>query len=238
MSASLSIADPVNPNTQVTVDPTNAAARASLRPLDHAPQGQTQGGHYRASLIVVQSGTVAGYPANSIFMSLKWTSTNMLFVLKRIRASMVCTTTIATAIPDFQFFKYRGATTAPSGVTGETTFAPATGQKNRTSNMANSQNINCRYLNAAGGASPAGLTAENGKSNEAQPFATGAFVPIALAAPTGAPQVDFYNDSENGGHPFVLGFNEGIEGQFITAQGTTTVCKFYLDIEWAEVAVL
>ena len=228
MSAQVTVAqgDPVS-TAAVTVDPTNSASRTSLRPLDHSPAGQVQGGHYRASVLLTPNASLS---AAGVWFSLRWTPTNMLFVLKRIRGVFVILTTITTGTPnDLAFFKYTGATATGSG---GTTFAPASGQKSRTSNMANSLNTAMRFIASTV------LTADTGKTNDGKPFAQAGFTlpSLTVAGTTSAP-LEFYKEDATGQHPIVLGANEGIEGQVVTANATSGTTQIYLDIEWAEVAV-
>lgn len=218
-----------NDNVISQVDPTHAATRVNLRPLEHSTQG-IQGGHYK--LVALYSNTAAKPAAASDIMSLRWTDTRMFFVLKRV-AMIGITTTLYTAAgtQDMALYRATGFSASPSGGTQVAPVA-AGGQAMRTNNMKKSG------LDGSSGvlfvSSGDTLTAGT-RTLDTQPLG---YISYPNGAAVGSPwQYDLFEVRDFGEHPLVLGANEGIVIQTPIGNAQAAgVTKYAIIMEWAEVA--
>lgn len=223
-------------------DPTHLASRVSVRPLEYKNGSQILG-HYRA---VTFSGAVASISAAGILASLRWADASRYFVLQRLAANIEVLTAITTApVFDLAAFVFRGSTGNATGSGSSTLTGGANNQKNLV-------NMSGTLLTASGGelrtiGTTTALTAAAGKTNDGAPFGA-AFLPVisavtatgtAVAVPVGAAYnsgwTNLYSIDSPYQHPIVLGVNEGIEVQVITANNTTGTVKYGFLWEWAEV---
>lgn len=203
-------------------------------------------GHYRAMNAALA--TTSGVPAAaSIWFSGIYGGPN-LAVITRFAMAVELTTAKAVASPfDFSLFLFRGATGKASG-TG-TVVMSLSGQQMRP-NMASTQWANGANgeMRTIGGSLTAGCAAATGKTNSASPIGGAVFNPIysttatgtATALPVGAnvgsPAFqDLYVLQPGVSHPPVLGTNDGLELQRITAGATSADISCLFLIEWAEV---
>src|SRR5882762_498137 len=118
-------------NIDVQVDPTANALRTSTRPLEHQ-QGGNPGGIY--ALVATYSSTAAKPAAASDVLSLRWTDSNLLFVLLRVAVSTITSSLFSAAgVQDVSLSVARAFTVSPSA--GTQIIPLAGGQVVRSSNM-------------------------------------------------------------------------------------------------------
>ena len=213
--------------TQVQkVDPSQMAARVSLRPLEWAdPNFGTLLGHYRAVLV---SGATNSLAAAAVLASLRWAPNNY-FVLLRL-AMWAGIQTALTAVADMNevnAFVFRGSTS--NAAAGTAVALTGNNQKNRVT-MAPSLVADLRVATAAA------VTAAGGKTNDAVPFGSGGLAFPAITIGSVAPKVELYKWDALGQHPQVLAPNEGIEIQNANTGPTVGAVRYFFDLEWAEVA--
>jgi hypothetical protein len=211
------------------IDALYGALRTSVRPLDYTAAGTGRVlGHYS---IGMTSGAVTGVASGGILWSLQWADSASLFVLERIRVGAAITTgfTAGQAV-DVDAIVARGFSTPD---TGGTSFTPIAGfQKMRTS-MGNSLVNDLRISTTAA------LAGGGTKTNDFAPFVS---APIPLGqSPTVAnvgiaSTVTLYECTALGQHPVVLAKNEGLNLRVVTAMGAGGVVKYYVSLDWAEVA--
>lgn len=214
-------------NIEAQVDPTHNALRVNLRPTEHAQAG-TIGGHFNA--VFSFSNTAAGPAANSDLLSLRWTDSKMLFVLKKVVFNLAVTTAFTTAqAVDAALYKATAFTASPSGGTA---LAPASvAQRSRSANMAGSLIGNTGIGQISSGAA---LTAG---TRTLDTYPSG-YAAIAATATVGAAgQATIFDVRDFGVHPIVLGANEGIVIQNTIANGAAGVAKYSFTMSWAEVPV-
>src|SRR6266702_3062420 len=97
-----------NPGVVQEVDPTNRAARVSIRPLEHQTlQGKTLG-HYRAAAV---TGTTVSVGANGNLSYIRWTDPTNFLVLIRCKATISVPAAITAAtVVDLGVFVGRAST--------------------------------------------------------------------------------------------------------------------------------
>src|SRR5712671_4156534 len=86
----------LNPPVAAVIDPSSAALRASLRPLEYSYPGSI-GGHYRIALPL--TGGLTGIGAGGIILGFRWapaTTPGLFAILKRISATAGTRTTAGT----------------------------------------------------------------------------------------------------------------------------------------------
>lgn len=215
-----------NDDVQAQVDPTFEAVRTSLRPLDWAAPGSSGGGHFFAS---AASGALTGVAANGPVYSVRWTDSAHVLVLLRLSLTYYITTAYTTAqMNDFDLIRATAFTTSDSGGSAVTPL------RKRNSAMGNTLVADARISSA--GALTAGTRTLDGTS-----YRFVADGPPNIAIPTatvGIPRQELllYDLLAHGGHPLVLGPNEGFLVRMLTAMGAAGVIKLYVNAEWAEVA--
>lgn len=217
----------LTPQTAQVVDPSFAAARASLRPLEYAFPGQTFG-HYRAV-----GSTAAGlFTANVNLANLRFApATGSPFaVLLRLRASLaVAVAVTAQRLDPLAAFIARGYTVQ------ETTSITALTLSGNNARLRTSMGTPITTLGVASAA--AGLTGGT-RAIDANPIGHAGLSGAAIAAVgTGQLAQDVYKWDTLAGHPPVLAPNEGVLLQWgATALATGTVVVT-VEWEWAEALV-
>lgn len=219
-------------------DTTYDAVRTSSRPIEYG-----SGGAYR---VVTNSGAAAsiGAGASGILASLWWkTASPFKFVLTRLAVNMEVLSNITAApVFDVAAFITRNITAASSG-SGSSTWTGLGGKMQ--GSMPNSR------LVADGGelrtlGTTTALTAAAGKTNDALSFGQAYFGTLYNSSATGTAVLitvgagvqpggfqDLYN-FQTSNHPIVLGQNDGLEIQTITANNTTGTVKYGFLFEWVE----
>lgn len=220
------LCDPTG-NVNWQVEESFQAGRTTERPTDFAPIGGsagTNGGHYRT---VLRTGLTTGLTANQPIVSIRWTQSNLFFVLLRWITRMNLNTAFGTAqLIDFQLFIARGFTAVDSG--GTTSIPGAGMQKVRDSGgnaMSNSLVGDMRV--AATGTLTAGT-----RTLDTQPIGDAMFTTTNVLGNCDTQEV--YAAIARGQHPVVLGNNEGLIGQVPTAQGSTGKVVYTHIIDWCE----
>ena len=214
-------------STQVMeVDRLHAAARVSIRPLDHESAEGIILGHYRAfgqtSAIAPNAGVVLGLA--------RWTDTSRFAVITRVYTCLTVVTAVTAQRTDpLLLLPTRGYTVA------ETTNVTAVNIGGN--NAKNRVNMGTALMSSVSVASNAAGMTGGTKTNDATPIGAVAFGPAAIAAlGTGIAVQDLYRYDKLAEHPFVLSANEGLLltwGTTTLATGTVTVG---FGIDWAEVA--
>lgn len=202
---------------------------------------QTVLGHYAVGQ---KSGTTLTIGAGGILGSIRWAPTlaNTFAVLMRIKASYAITTAVTTAtIMDLQAIIARGFTvdftTASTAINLSTT--------GKTNQMRGSMS---QSQMGANGPRICTTTVMSGQTAtaDAAPFAVATLPTLApstatgtaVALPIGAavPMATLYEWTGLGQHPVVLGNNEGVFIETVTAGPITTGgVSYYFQWEWAEV---
>jgi hypothetical protein len=219
---------PLNPQTAVVVDPTAAAMRATLKPMEYQYPGAL-GGHYRLALPL--TGGLTGIGSGGIILGFRWnpTTPGLLAVLKRISASAATRTTAGSTAFALAFDAVKVTGYSVQHSSGGAAVAFAASQKMRSS-MGNSQAA-VYYSNGAtvisGGTGVADTLAFGVWQFDEQPVTTGV---IRMGTPG-----DIYKDDTQAAHAMVFGPNEGFYIRFAAAQGTSAVNDAVVNIEWAEV---
>jgi hypothetical protein len=214
------VESPSNSRVLQEVDPSFAAARLSLRPLEFKQYNGHLGGHYRAAL---STGLVTGVAAGGALVSFRWTNPDRVAVLLRAIVQASLTTAFGTAQETSVDLVRVNAFTAPD--TGGT--AVALGNDARLSpNMGPSQVSDLRV------ATTAALGAGTGVAESA---ALGASI-LPLGNTLGASARDVLFDALAGQeHPLVLTPGSGFRIRNLFAQGATGVVRFNFSLLWAEV---
>jgi len=214
------------PGSRLAVDPTFGAARVGIRPLDYglAGLGGKILGHYRASMM---TGLTTGIAANGAILSLRWADTVRLFVPTRIQVGCAITTafTAAQAL-DAEAIIARAFTASD---TGGTAILLTNDQQKMRGIMGSSLVTDLRVATTA--ALGAGTRTLDGVGIGITSF------PNTNGLGSGSSLVDLYAFSAYH-HPPAIALNEGLIVRLPTAQGAVGVVKYYLVLEWAEVAAI
>ena len=218
---------PLNPQTGAIVDPSSAAMRATLKPLEYQYQGAL-GGHYRLALPL--TGGLTGIGAGGIILGFRWapTTPGLLAILKRISASAATRTTAGSTAFALAFDAVKVTGYSAQHNAGGAAVSFGSGQKMRSS-MGNTQAA-VYYSNSStvisGGTGVADTNAFGIWQFDEQPVTTGV---IRMGVPG-----DIYKDDTQAAHAEVFGPNEGFYIRFAAAQGTSAVTDAVVMIEWAE----
>lgn len=218
-----------NDNIFEQVDPTHLSGRLSLRPDEHAGQGQPIGGHY--NLACSYSNTAAKPAAGSDVFSLRWADSKMLFLLRRFSVWVVGTTAYtATLNQDLAIYRATGFSVAASA---GTQVVPVAGSQQR----ARLGNMGQTLISGTSGLlwiSSGDLLTVGTRTLDTQPFG---YVAWQNTITTSAvPFLGILYEQRNGQHPILLGPNEGLVVQ--TPLGNTQaagVSKYTFVMEYAEV---
>lgn len=237
--ASLGIGDGLGGTGVLACDTSFAAARMSMRPVDHLARG-----HYRAAVASGASVSVGAGTSGIIANFMPPTSSSLLFVLTGIQFGYEVLTAVTTATPiDLQAFHYSGATAVSAG-TGSTLGVPT---KMRAT-MAPSAILNLTTsgeIRAIG--TGTGLTAATGKTNDGGPFAMACGQILTNVSATGTavlvtagnaiPMTTLYAPNMAAGeHPLVMTGGEGVEIQTVTAGPVSGTAKLIFVFTWMELA--
>lgn len=221
--------------SELLIEPQMQAARTRNVPLDYVFGGRVMG-QYRASFI---TGTTVSIAAGGILAYMRVDDKTSYVAIQKITAAVAVSAAITVVtLADLAAFIARGSTAAGSG--GAALTMGVNNKKRRV--MADSLVSDIRV------ATTAALTRPTTASPDAQPFAAACF-PLKVSPDIGAtaaatcavgvasPIVELYKaDTANGEHPILLGLNEHLELQEFTAGPVTGGLKWYITIDWAEVA--
>jgi hypothetical protein len=223
------------PGTEMLIDPQFQGARTRNVPLDYMFGGRVLG-QYRASFV---TGVTVSIAAGGILAYLRNDDKSTYIVVQKITASVAVAAAITAAtVADLAAFIGRGSTAVGSG--GNALTLAVNNKKRRI--MGDSILADVRV------ATTGALTRPTTAAADAQPFAAAAF-PLKVSPDIGAtaatgvavgvasPIIELYKpDVQNGEHPIVLSLNEHVELQQLSAGPVTGGLKWYLTIDWAEVA--
>lgn len=218
-----------NASVEAQVDPTFNALRANLRPTEYMTVDKVKiGGHYY--LVCTWSNTAAKPAAASDVLSLRWLSSELLFLLKRF-VLWSTTTTVYTAslAQDFALFKAQAFSVSPSA--GTQVIPLAGSQKARTSLMKAPLASGQGVLWVSSG----DLLTAGTRTLDTQPMGYASFLnPITTP---GTPQsAVLYEEREHGQHPVVLEQDEGLVLQTPIGNAQAAgVSKYAAVLEYATV---
>lgn len=222
--------------TELLIDIQRQAARVSISPFDYAGSGGQILGFYK---VAQASGATVSLGAAAHLASIRWTDPKNIAVLLRLRVGWAVSGAITAAtIMDLQAVIARGFTvdfTTNSTAANMAAVAKTNALRNR---MGSSLlGVNGPRIATTAAMSGQTLTADS------NPFAMASFAnqpsgnaTVTQAIGVGHPMVDLYKLDTNGGHPVVLGVNEGVLVQPVTAGPVTGSVKYYIEWEWAELA--
>lgn len=211
---------PGSPGAQQQVDAGWGAARWSIRPLDHTLGGVVRG-HYSIGLV---TGLTTGIAAGGLLFSFRHTDATSVHVLERVAVSAAITTAFTTAQPvDCDLVVARAFTVSDSG--GTQVSVAGNNNKNRTQ-MGASSAADIRI------ATTAALTGGT-KTLDANASAIIAFSGNGIGVASAG---ELYGLDRETQHPIICGPNEGWNIRVVTAQGATGVVKYYVRVDWAELA--
>lgn len=218
---------PSKPAISAEVDPTHAAARMSIRPLDWTNSSIGPGkilGHYRAF-----GQTSAAAFTNGVNLGVfRWTDPTNFCVIMRVYATLTVVTAVTAQRTDPLLAFVTRSYTAADGTNATALTISGQSQAMRRSMGASLMTGNMAVASAAGGASGGTSTKDSN-----------AFGALALNGVGGlgtAVAGDLYKWDQLGQHPIVLSQNEGLQlqwGATTLATGTITVG---FGVDWAEVA--
>lgn len=215
---------PTKGTVSTEVDPTSAASRVSLRPLEHIGIVPNQGGHF---LIAAKSGAATVIAAAGAIFSARWTDSSRLCVINSITAAFTPTTGFTAAQPvDVDAIKVTAFSASDTG--GTALLAPS---RKRTGNMGASLMADMRIATTA--ALGAGTA-----TADANPFAIANLYQQFAATNINAVlpgQVLYSLDQPGMKHPLILGPNEGFRVRIVTTMGAAGVGNFTILVDWSEV---
>lgn len=215
---------------EASVDYLRGAQRASMSPIDYRDLQGNLLGHYRT---VCVSGALVSIGANGILFSARWAGPlPPVAVITRIQASVEVATAITVATPvNFEAIGVKGFTVAN---TGGGTIIPT---KMR-STMSSSSFADFRMATTAALAGGTQTLDSVGFGYASVPLLTNTNstgTAVLITAGNGYAPVDLYK-WEPGGHPFVLGVNEGFLIRESIAGPVTGTYRVTFVIEHIEVA--
>lgn len=220
----------VLPGAEAAVDYLRGSSRVSVSPIDTRDLQGNLLGHYRTVLI---TGATASIGAGGLLFSCRWSGPlPPVAVITRIQAQWEVLTAVTVATPmDIEAIRYTAYTVADTGGTATTPI------KMRSAFNASAF---ADYRVATTTALAAGT-----RTLDAVGFAYGAWptltgtnsVGTAVALPAGAAgQLQDVFKWEIGGHPLVLGVNEGFALRQSVAGTTTGTVRWTFIVEHVEVA--
>jgi hypothetical protein len=220
---------PLTPQTPAIVDPSFAALRASIRPLEYQFPGQILG-HYRGVGIT----SAAAFSSGVVLAAFRWAPASgaPVAVITRIRAALTVATTVTAQRMDalLAFFVRQYTVTETTNLTAVSVTNHQA--KDRTSMGTSLLPSNGFAVTSAAGGLTGGTGTED--SNAFGHMGTSGGAAVAGVG-TGVLTTPLYDWTTLGGHPVVLAPNEGVRiklGTTAVATGTVTVT---VEFEWAEV---
>ena len=216
-------------NIEQQVDPTHAAARFAIRPLEHVVGG-VQGGHY--NLDAVTGAMTGALAAGGQVFAVRWNDPSKLMVLLRVTVNAKCEAVSSGIGTDLELILAHAYTANASG--GGTIVPTNTSQMARLSNMAPSSFASYGEIRVATTAAltPGTQTLDTaGVGACAFPGAGGAVI-----GNYGGPN-DLWNCQTGfGEHPIVLANNQGFVVRTSSGFAASNTWRFYVNISWIEVA--
>lgn len=206
------------PANLVEVDPTQSAARVTLRPQEVLAWNS----------IGAQSGTVTGLAAGAPLFSFRNSGSNNI-ALRRVGIGFICTTVPTTAqIIDFGLMLARSFTASDTGGTALALSGATANGKHRTS-LANPTSI------AAAIATTAALTAGTRTLDPNFVGQVGGWAGAVgtIVAPTAS---NVFQRDDGSDYPIVLAPNEGFVVAAVSALANSGAGRLYVNAEFAELA--
>lgn len=211
------------PPIELAVDSTYHATRTSLSPreFNKTPSGPPLGGHYRMAAVTGLTTIIAA--AGSIF-SMRWSDSQVRFVLQRLQISAVITTAFTTAQEVSVDLSKQSNFSSPD--TGGTSMLPINDSYKKKTTMANSIVNDMRVATTA--------ALGNGTSI-AQPAMSSVIMPFILNS-VGSSALALLFDIRPGEEaPLELGPSEGFRVRLAQTMGVVGVVRWQLIMDWAEV---
>lgn len=213
---------------------------ASYIPLPYIGEGaqnQTILGHYKT---FQKSGATASIAAGGIIASLRWAPSNPAYwcVITGIRAGWVVTGAVTLATPmDLEAFIVRGFTVDFTTASTPANLAATTNTNQMRKTMSPSQmGVNgpriCTTAVMSGQTATVDANAFAGTVWVNQPSGNAT---VTQAVGVGGAMQDLYRWTELQDHPPVLGNNEGVFLELVTANVVTGTIAYYVEWHWAEV---
>lgn len=220
----------VSPGAEAAVDYLRGAGRVSMSPIDYRDVQGNLLGHYRT---VCVSGALVSIGANGILFSARWAGPlPPVAVITRIQAAVEVVTAITAATPiNFEAVGVKGFTVANTGGGAITPIRMR-------STMSASSFADFRMATTAALAGGTQTLDTVGFGYASVPVLTNTNATgtaVLVTAGNGFPPVDIYK-WEQGGHPFVLGVNEGFLIRESIAGPVTGTYRVTFVIEHIEVA--
>lgn len=215
---------------EAAVDPWRGSLRASLSPIDYRDLQGNILGHYRT---VCVSGALVSIGANGLLFSARWAGPlPPIAVVTRLQACVEVITAITAATPIN--FEAIGAKSFSAPNTGGGVIVPT----RMRSNMSLSSFSDFRMATTAALAGGTQTLDPVGFGYASIPLLTNTNstgTAVLVTAGNGFPPVDLYK-WEPGGHPFILGVNEGFLIRGSSAGPVTGTYRVTFIIEHIEVA--
>ncbi len=195
--------------------------------LDYVGQGSTPpGGHYRLGCRTTNMGATLG--ANGCLFSLRWTDPVHFFVLLDFKIGFGNTAFSAAQILDAYLYVARGFTAVDSGQT-QITSPVQNMAKMRDSGGAQ---MGTSLVNQIWVANTAAITAGT-RTLDTQPIGSAVFGNANTLG--NAYESQLYSCNFGNDHPLILGVNEGLVINALTAYAGTGTVQYYFNLRWAEV---
>lgn len=223
---------PSNPNANQEVDQTHQAARISLRPWEH---GGAQYGQYRVS---ARSGvlTGTGVDGDGPVFSLRWTDTQVQFVLQFLEAYYIATGAF-TAAQEISLGAVLASAFTVADSSGSAISLAAAGRvrKSMAVSKVNDMRIGDTTKVTAGTRTLDGFDFVQGGGLVNDPNIAAGTEQIH---PNGRYGFTYALNMAAGEHPIVLGANEGIVIRNKIVFPAAGNCRLFVNVGWMEVPAL
>lgn len=221
--------------TEQIIDALRGSARITVSPLDHSDINGTLLGYYG---VAQASGATVSLGAAAHLASLRWTDPSRFLVLIGIRAGWTINGAVTAATQmDLQAVVARGFSVDFTTNSTAASLVAANTNKFRSNMGASLLGANGPRIATTGAMSGQTLTAD------ANPFAMAPFAnqpsgnaTVTQAVGVGHSMVSLYEYTALK-HPIILSANEGILIQPVTAGPVSGSVKYYIEWNWAEIAL-
>lgn len=206
-------------------------------------------GHYRASTSFQTTSGAVGAGTSGVIFGAIYGGPNLAAILNvNLQIEVGTAGTVAQKL-DYNLFAFRGASSKYTG--SSATHVAGLLNAAMRPNMQSSQWLNGTNGDICSlGGSLTSLTTATGKANSTQPIGTASFGSLFNSSATGTATLitpgaaltpmnsDLFSLRPGISHPLVLGTNDGLEIQQVTASGNSLILAYAVTMEWAEVVNL
>ena len=213
----------IQSNIEAQIDPSRAALRAGLQPLEWIVAG-TQGGHYA---LQATTGSMAALAAAGQIFALRWNDASKLFLLLRCAVSAVCTAFSSGTGADLELIR---ATSYTANATGGTAITPST-----VSQIMRGQAMASSSFNSSGELRIATTVALGAGTQTLDTAGVGAAQLGATGAGGGSALMELFNCLAYGQHPLVLANNMGLVIREVTAVPASNNFRYSVQLAWLEI---